>query len=139
MALRRGRDAESASDVPVQSFSDIAFLLIIFFVLATTLAQLSGIVTDMPAGETTEAKAEKTNIVQVHDGQISMNEDKVSVDALRSKLKGMNLKVKRGDDKVVLLEATGAVPYQLYYDIVTAISGAGGVIAIVQVDEGDDK
>jgi biopolymer transport protein ExbD len=34
----------------------------------------------------------------------------------------------------VLLEAAGKVDYQTYYEILAAISAAGGVVAIVEED-----
>ena len=51
---RRDRDA-----VPMSAFADIAFLLIIFFILTATLNKTKGIITEIPAGE----KSEKENIL----------------------------------------------------------------------------
>ena len=40
-----------SGDIPVGSFSDIAFLLIIYFLVATSLVKLKGITADLPSGE----------------------------------------------------------------------------------------
>ena len=46
-------------EVPVSAFSDIAFLLIIFFILATTLVQVSGVITEIPSGEQAQTQQEE--------------------------------------------------------------------------------
>ena len=55
---------------------------------------------------------------------------------MRGRLKELNLSQKTGDQKVVLLEAIGDVEYQTYYDVMAAISEAGGAIGIVRQAEG---
>ena len=139
MARARAKRGGEEPDVPVQSFSDIAFLLIIFFILATSLSQVTGIVTDIPAGRKAETKTEKTNIVNIHDGAITFNDAGVSIEGLRAKLKGLGLHAKKDENaKVIMLEATGAVSYQQYYSVMTSIAAAGGVVAIVQ-DTGEGE
>ncbi len=56
---RRHRRDHGCDDIPVASFSDIAFLLIIFFILATTLAKTRGFITELPSGEKSEKQAVK--------------------------------------------------------------------------------
>jgi len=121
-------------EIPVNSFSDIAFLLIIFFIVATTITRLTGIVTDMPAGEKSE-KVDKTPTIQLHDDEIRYNQDVVTMLALRKRLDGLELREKEGDDKVILLEATGDVKYQTYFETMSTISAAGGMIAIVREEK----
>ncbi|MBN2301856.1 MAG: biopolymer transporter ExbD [Lentisphaerae bacterium] len=122
-------------EIPVNSFSDIAFLLIVFFVVATTLHSMTGVLTDMPAGEKSEQQAQETPTVQLHDNKIKFNEKDVTVLALRDQLIKLNLHNKSDDEKIVLLEATGNVDYQTYFNAMTAISAAGGIIAIVSEKE----
>ena len=47
----------------------------------------------------------------------------------------MNLPERSGDARIVLLEATGSVQYQIYYDVMASISSAGGVIGIIREEE----
>ncbi len=49
--LRGGAKKHRSGEIPVGSFSDIAFLLIIYFLLATTLVKVKSITADMPSGE----------------------------------------------------------------------------------------
>ncbi len=137
---RSKRIREGAGEVPTSSFADIAFLLIIYFLVVTTLIQTRGLVADMPAGRKTEAAdMEKVPTVTVADGAILLNDNPVSVDDLRAKLAEMNLPAREPDDRVVMLEATGRTDYQAFYDAVAAIQVTGGVIANVQEAEGGEE
>jgi len=126
---KQRRDAE----VPVSAFSDIAFLLIIFFILATTLVQVSGVITEIPSGEQAQTEQEEeTPTVRLQGDRVLLGEKRVDMKELRRRLANMKLHEKAGDAKVVLLEASGNVTYQNYFDVMASISAAGGVTAILQ-------
>jgi biopolymer transport protein ExbD len=126
-------------DVPTDSVSDIAFLLIIFFILTTTLSKLSGFTAELPSADTSQKQSAATDAktpgVQITGGKLLFNDQEVSVDTLRDRLLDLQLAKKDGQDKVVLLEAAGQVDYQTYYEAMAAISEAGGVVAIVEEGE----
>jgi biopolymer transport protein ExbD len=73
--------------------------------------------------------------VQLASGKLLFNEQEVSMAALRERLLDLQLAHKQGEAKVVMLEAAGKVDYQTYYEAMAAISGAGGVVAIVEEAE----
>jgi len=124
--------------IPVASFADIAFLLIIFFILAATLARMRGFQTDFPSGEKSEEPQKKTATVLLRGGKITLNDEDVDIPTLRTELTALRLHNKTGDDKVVILEAAGRVPYQDYYQVMAAITRAGGSICIIR-EEGGGK
>jgi biopolymer transport protein ExbD len=133
MGPKKHRRQRRDSEVPVSAFSDIAFLLIIFFILATTLVQVSGVITEMPSGEQVQTQQEnETTTVQLKGNHVLLNEKQVGMQEFRQRLKKMKLHEKTGDDKIVLLEASGNVTYQNYFDVMASISAAGGVSAILQ-------
>jgi biopolymer transport protein ExbD len=130
---RKHRKHRRESDIPVGPFSDIAFLLIIFFILATTLVQVSGVLTDIPSGQQSDqAQSDKTPTVKLQGDRVTFNDNHVDIKQLRTILTKMKLDKKAGDEKVVLLEASGNVKYQTYFDVMASISDAGGVTAILQ-------
>jgi biopolymer transport protein ExbD len=136
MPLAR-RPERADPPLPTDSVSDIAFLLIIFFILTTTLTKLRGFTAELPAASPTSQAAPtdpKTPAVQMAEGKILFNEQEVSLPVLRDRLRDLRLDAKRGEAKVVTLEAAGRVPYQDYFAAMAAISAAGGVVAIVQED-----
>ena len=129
---KKHRDGE----IPVGSFSDIAFLLIIYFLVATSLVKLKGITADLPTGEkATQQQSSKTPIVNLRGGQVFFNDKPVTMSELEARLQVLNLADADGNAKVIMLESTRDTPYQSYYQAMAVISEQGGVIAIV--DEGD--
>ena len=137
MARQRKRRKPGCDDIPVTSFSDIAFLLIIFFLLATTLVKTQGFITDFPSGQKSEKPQEKTTTIALRDGKITLNDQEVDVARLRADLKALRLDTRAGDAKVVLMEATGKVEYQAYFEVMAAITEAGGTICIIREEGGE--
>jgi biopolymer transport protein ExbD len=126
-------------EIPTDSVSDIAFLLIIFFILTTTLSKLTGFTAELPSAAASQQQAAKTDAktptVQITNGKLLFNEQEVSMAALRERLLDLQLAKKQGEERVVMLEAAGKVNYQAYYEAMAAISGAGGIVAIVEEGE----
>ena len=126
-------------EIPTDSVSDIAFLLIIFFILTTTLAKLTGFTAELPSAAASQQQAAKTDAktpaVQIANGKLLFNEQEVSMATLRDRLLDLQLGKKQGEEKIVMLEAAGKVDYQTYYEAMSVISGAGGIVAIVEEGE----
>jgi biopolymer transport protein ExbD len=122
-----------SGEIPVGSFSDIAFLLIIYFLVATSLVKLKGITADLPSGEkATQAQSSKTPIVNLRGGQTFFNDKPVSLEELEARLLALDLAEAEGNAKVIMLESTRDTPYQSYFQAMATISESGGVIAIVE-------
>ena len=126
-------------EIPTDSVSDIAFLLIIFFILTTTMSKLTGFTAELPSGAAAQQQAAKTDAktptVQITNGKLLFSEQEVSMAALQERLLDLQLAKKQGEERVVMLEAAGKVDYQTYYAAMAAISAAGGIVAIVEEGE----
>jgi len=119
--------------LPLDSFSDIAFLLIIFFILTTQIQKLTGFRTELPAGEKSQAETtEKTPTVGLTANQITFNEQAITIDQLAAELKALNLKAKPPAGRVVLLDASDDVDYQCYFEVMSLITAADGAIGILK-------
>jgi biopolymer transport protein ExbD len=124
-------------EIPTGSFSDIAFLLIIYFIIATTLVKVKTITADLPSGEkSAQTQSDKTPIVNLRGQEIFFNDKPVDVDLLNERLADLNLFEREGSKKVIMLESARGTPYEHYFQALAAISANGGVVALV---EGDDK
>jgi biopolymer transport protein ExbD len=122
--------------IQTTSLADMMFLLLIFFIITTTLQKMTGFVADIPAGTKDESQQkEKITSVALHDGQISLNDQKVSMRELRAKIKSLRLDQKIGENKIVLLNATGKVPYQDYFEAMAIIQNSGGIVVIVREED----
>lgn len=135
---RAKRIREGAGDIPTSSFSDIAFLLIIYFLVVTTIVTTEGLVADMPAGQKSEdADTDEVPIVSVADGRVVFNDKSTTLQGLRASLVDLDLAEKTPEERVVMLEATGTTNYDIFYKTVAVIESSGGVIAMVRdADDG---
>ncbi len=123
--------------IPTDSFSDIAFLLIIYFILATTLTRVRSITADLPSGEkASQAQPDKTSIVNLRGSEIFFNDKKTSMEELNERLAALKLGELDGSKRVIMLESSRGTPYDNYFQALAAISANDGVVAIVQ---GEDK
>ena len=133
------RKEQRELEIPTDSVSDIAFLLIIFFILTTTMSKLTGFTAELPSGAAAQQQAAKTDAktptVQITNGKLLFNEQEVSMAALQERLLDLQLAKKQGEERVVMLETAGKVDYQIYYETMAAISAAGGIVAIVEEGE----
>ena len=126
--------------MPTDSFSDIAFLLIIFFILVTSLSKDQGFITDMPRSEQSDEKPKKTNTVVIKNEKVYFNDKELTIEGLAKALKKLKLADKAADeDKLVMMEPAGNIKYQLYFEVMSTISTSGGVIALVKEDEDNGK
>jgi biopolymer transport protein ExbD len=127
--------------IPTTSLADMMFLLLIFFIMTTTLSRVQGFKTDIPAGArggVAEA-AEKTPTLTLHDDRIAINGEDAPAPRVAEYLRGLRLGEKAGDARIVLVATEGRVNYQTYYETLALIQSCSGVVAIVTEDAGGEK
>lgn len=137
MSLKKKERRDATMDV--SSFSDIANLLIIFFILTTSLAHPFGKLLEMPSASTPEdnsQKAPKIPSVNIMADKLVFTEGEgaereITPNQLRAELMARDLGSKQPNDRLVILEVAEEVTYQRYYQVVTMISEAGGVVAMI--------
>ena len=123
-------------DIPVGAFSDIAFLLIIYFIVATTLVKVRTVTADLPSGEKqADAQIDKTPTVILRGPNIFFSDTKVTIEGLRNRLDMLELPEKEPNKRVVMLESTDDTPYETYFQVLATISASGGVVALVEEEE----
>ncbi|MBR5457922.1 MAG: biopolymer transporter ExbD [Kiritimatiellae bacterium] len=141
--LNRRKDRAKA-EIETGSFSDISFLLIIFFVLTTTFEKMSGRAVDIPSAAPPEQQVQKedkkTPIVNILADRILFGMDKsegesVSLSELKVRLMKLGLGAKSEKERVVIVEMAEDVNWDRYFKVVTTIAETGGVVAIVEGDE----
>jgi biopolymer transport protein ExbD len=122
-----------SGSIPTDSFSDIAFLLIIYFLVATTLIKVKSVTADLPAGEkSTQAQSDKTPIINLRGAEIFFNDKKTSIAELEERLAALELAKQEGEKRVIMLESAQGTPYENYFQALAAISAHDGVVAIVE-------
>ena len=133
-------------DVEVGSFSDIAFLLIIFFILTTQIARFTGHLVTIPSGAPSEGeKKEEEKQITVNiasDGSLTYSTGEnsnvpLTLEELKVKMLEENFPAKEPEKRLVIVDSKADVPYELYYKVVMIISDCGGVLALI--DYGGDS
>ncbi len=138
MKIRRKNKPEI--DVDVSAFSDIAFLLIIFFILTTTFVKTSGEKMQIPSGSTSAKKSDNKQLtINLTTKSIEFGEDsdKVSLNGLRQALQSQHFESKPDAERMVILDCSEDVTYDRYFKVVMAITNTGGILALV--DNKDKK
>jgi biopolymer transport protein ExbD len=139
MNLKRKEKANT--EIDVGSFSDIAFLLIIFFILTTTFVKIAGNKIEIPSGSDAGSESEQKQIaITLKAESIGYGEDAkdLSMDELRVALAKEKFKTKEPDARMVILETDGEVLYERYFQVVMAINDAGGVLTLIDHAGGKD-
>ena len=123
--------------IPTTSLADMMFLLLIFFNMTTTLARITGFVTDMPAGSKTQnTQAEKNITIGISSGEITIDDKKMTPEEASAYLKGLHLEKRSDEARVVILSSTGKENYDFFYRAMAMVQAAGGIVAI---ETGDTK
>ena len=135
------------TDLEVGSFSDIAFLLIIFFILTTQIVRLQGKMINIPSGSESKSEEQKDEKKQmmIHltsGNKIMVNDDQtpVTLESLKNLLLDQNfMACEKPEDRFVILEATHDVNYDLYFKVVMMIDDCGGILAVMEAPEPEKK
>lgn len=139
MAFRK--KVRETPDIDVGAFSDIAFLLIIFFILTTTFEKFMGNTVDIPSGAPgTESSEDKQNTIIMDANKIHFNEEEKNLSIVELQLKLNSLKLGTQTDnmkKMILVESSDTVIYDSYFKVINAIAEAGGILAII--DKNSDE
>ncbi len=136
MKSRKQVKKHRETEIPTASFSDIAFLLIIYFMVATSLIKIKSITADLPSGEKqAQAQVEKTPTVNLRGSEIFFNDKPVTLAELEARLAALDLRALESSKRVVILESTRDTSYEAYFQALAAVSAHGGVVAIVEEEK----
>ncbi|HKJ68106.1 MAG TPA: biopolymer transporter ExbD [bacterium] len=116
---RRERNVE----IPMASLADIAFLLLIFFLVTTTIDMDKGLGIVLPAkGEQTEvSKKNISNLLINARGQILLDEDQV---ALRDVEPLVRQKMAENPNLIISVKTDRRTTYQRYVDVLDELKQA---------------
>jgi biopolymer transport protein ExbD len=110
MRVRLKRRLEEDSALVLTPLIDMVFLVVIFFMLNTTLSINPAITVDLPEAYTAQAVIEEEIIVTMTgSGEIYIGEQSVSRDRYASELKKQMVRLQRTD---IILQADALLPYR---------------------------
>jgi biopolymer transport protein ExbD len=126
MAKKRdlARRNKSNPEIPTSSMADIAFLLIVFFLVTTTMNQDKGIGMQLPpAGE--QKKIQRKNICNIWinaAGQILINLEEIPLNQLRADIER---RLEENDKLIISLKAAEETPYTNFIDVLDEVKLTG--------------
>jgi biopolymer transport protein ExbD len=115
---------QSAPEIPTASTGDIAFLLIIFFLVGTTFRAGQGLKVVLPQAQSTERILKRRNTENIwidKTGRISISDNLVTPAGVTAV---MTDRVIENPDIVVVLQADKDVPYGYVTDVLEALKPA---------------
>ncbi|MBI9109103.1 MAG: biopolymer transporter ExbD [Spirochaetales bacterium] len=111
---------------------DMIFLLLIFFLLTSTLSK-PVITVDLPESEITETRVEQEIIVAVErDGGLFLNEVEYSREALKTELTRIYSERETND---IFIQADEKVDFGIVVDVMDICRGSGAIDLSFLVDE----
>ncbi|UCH62557.1 MAG: biopolymer transporter ExbD [Fidelibacterota bacterium] len=128
------RKRSKLKEIPSASMADIAFLLLVFFLVTTTISMDKGIGQVLPAiGEELEVNPKNITKVLVNaTGQVLHDEELVSLSQLRTKIKNM---LAQNDKLIVSVKTHPQTKHQVYVDVLDQLKQAGATrISIAEPD-----
>lgn len=135
---RRGRQRKrrsNAGKVSVDSFADLAFLLIIFFLVAATLIKTRGFMAELPSGDPAEDDpGERQPTIALMEEGLQWNGTETDLVEIRGRLAEMDLPNQVEARRVIILESVPSVEYERYFQVWSAIAVAGGIVALKDDD-----
>ena len=137
----KSKERRSAA-IDVAAFSDIAFLLIIFFILTVTFTKPFGHGLEIPSGSSDESRKDQKQLtINLRPGEILFGEkgEKVTLERLRELLMTQKFDEKKAEERMVLLECSRELPYGEYFPVVMAITESRGVLALLDEEGGGAK
>lgn len=119
------RSFKSTNEINLASTSDIAFLLIIFFIVTSSFIFKDGLPLVLPSKnkQAKEVKKEEITTVEVRGNDVvTMNSVPLKPDDLEKKLADL---IKKDRESVVLLKIEKSVMYQKAIDMIDIVKFAG--------------
>ena len=128
------RKRATLKEIQSSSMADIAFLLLVFFLVTTTISMDKGIGLVLPAiGEELEVNPKNISNVLVNAaGQVLLDDELVPMNQLRGKIKN---KLARNDKLIVSVKTHPQTKHQIFIDVLDQLKQAGATrISIAEPD-----
>ncbi|TVQ05193.1 MAG: biopolymer transporter ExbD [Balneolaceae bacterium] len=134
MFKKRGR---GDADIPMSSLADIAFLLLVFFLVVTTIDVDTGIglvLPPIPDDTTPPPPVRERNLMNIlvnAQGMVLINEMPAAIPTVRERVKtfidnrGVDPELSESpDDAIVSIKTDRRTPYNVYIDMLDEVMGA---------------
>ncbi len=124
---------------PSSATGDIAFNLIVFFLVCASIQPDSGRPQEIPRSEEDQEQKEEVENIEIaltgNLNAVSLNGDTVRTSELGSRLTNLLKSKTRPQDKIVIVKSKTDTPYHHWIDVTTEIEQSGGQITIQREEQ----
>ena len=134
--MKPGRSTKLLIEPPSSATGDIAFNLIVFFLVCASVQPDSGRKQSIPRSEQQEQKTEDTKHIEVllTRTTAAINGNPVPLPRFAAQMRKALQGKTRPEDRVVVIRSKPDTPYQHWIEVTGMIEDAGGMITI-QLEE----
>ena len=135
--MKARRATKLLVEPPATATGDIAFNLIVFFLVCASVQPDSGRRQTVPRSETSSKKTPQAEHVEVllTRTTAAINGDVVRRPQFVPRLKALLAGKAGPEDRVVVVKSKPEVPYQHWIEYTTLIEEAGGIITVLREEE----
>lgn len=136
--LRKKRENKLLVEPAAVATGDIAFNLIVFFLVCASTQPGSGRKQDLPRSEQTKAEQKANNIeiaLSRTRSVVSVNGEPVKFDELAGRLNTLLQGKTRPEDRVVVVKSKTDVPYEHWIAVAALIQDKGASLTIQREEE----
>ena len=118
------KEEKELISINITPLIDIVFLLLVFFMLATSFIQKSTIEVNLSAGESVQIDKKKNSVIIIlnNKGQIFLNNKILNISEIQQKLSKI---LKKGSDQKVLIKSHKKVEVQKVIRLIEEVRLAG--------------
>ncbi len=131
-----GKKKDKEVEIPMSSLADIVFLLLIFFLVTTSIDTEKGLDLVLPPPGDQEFKVPKENITNLlinAEGKVLLDGEVVPISAISGKIKQM---IYENEKLIVSLKTANKTQYETYVDVLDQLKKAGAKkISIAEPEE----
>jgi len=126
---------KASAEIPTSSLADIAFLLLIFFLVTTTIDTDKGIQLVLPE-KGQEVKVRSQNIANIlinESGLIMMDEQQIDLNAIRERVNEM---IRQNENIIFSVKTMRGTKYEIYIDVLDQLKQANAKRISIAEPEG---
>jgi biopolymer transport protein ExbD len=117
--------------IPFISLADIAWQIIIFFLIAATFVRGDALKLAIPGSTSVPAGQQTNNVtVQASEESLAVNGQSVALKDLEARLAALLAGAKTDQDRIVIVSGADDLTFQRDADILYAVQKAGGTVLI---------
>lgn len=138
--MKARRTKKRPPQIPLSAMSDIAMLLLIFFIVTTSFLVQRRMEVELPSITPEEVDQKDTLItVYVKDEAVMLDlgggEERIEMEELAPYLAAKLVDRTRMEDRAVILDGDAAVPYERIARAANEIKRGGGIITMMQLEQ----